>query len=148
MERVVECTAVEGPRRRLLRLAPELTAPSVARDFVARACAAWHGEQYCELGQLVVSELVSNAVLHSGTAIEVEILLDRDRLWLRVHDESDGIPALVPRGPRAIGGVGLELVSKVAQSWGVTPDPHGGKDVWCALLPSGEAAGRATAAAS
>ncbi len=124
---------VEVPKRRQLRLVPEITAPRRARTFVAEACAAWHREQYSELGQLVVSELVSNAVLHSGTTIEVEVRLGEDRLRLRVHDDGDGLPAVVPPERRMVGGVGLDLVSKVARSWGVTPGPHGGKDVWCEL---------------
>lgn len=112
---------------------PELTAPRQARAFVADACAAWDGEQFSELGQLVVSELVSNAVLHSGTAIELEVGIGPGRLRLCVHDDGDGLPAIVPPDQRSLGGVGLELVSKVARSWGVTVDPHGGKDVWCEL---------------
>ncbi len=120
-----------------MRLPPEITAPRQAREFVAEACADWHSERYCELGQLVVSELVSNAVLHSGTMIEVEVRLGTDRLWVRVHDDGDGVPAIVPPDRRTIGGVGLDLVSKVARSWGVTLDPHGGKDVWCELSADG-----------
>lgn len=137
---------VESSRRRRRRLAPKVTAPRAARDFVARACVAWHGEQYSELGQLVVSELVSNAVVYSGTAIEVEVRLDGDRLWLRVHDDGDGVPAVVPRGLHRIGGVGLDLVSRVSQAWGVTPDPRGGKDVWCVLAPDGKIAGTTSSA--
>lgn len=133
MERAV----VEHSNRRRLFLTPETTAPGRARDFVARACAAWHGEQYSEIGQLVVSELVSNAVVHSGTAIEVEVRLDGDRLRLSVHDDGDGVPRVVPPDRRIIGGVGLDLVSRVARSWGVTADPHGGKDVWCELSADG-----------
>ena len=130
----MECAVSEPSRRRRARLSPETTAPRRARDLVAQACAAWHGEQFTELGQLVISELVSNAVLHSGTEIEVELRLDeQDRLILRVHDDGDGVPAIVPPDHRTIGGVGLDLVSRVAQSWGVTPDPRGGKDVWCVL---------------
>lgn len=129
MERAV----VGIPKRWLLRLEAEVTAPRAARDFVARACASEHGEQYSELGQLVISELVSNAVLHSGTAIEIEVRVEPDRLWLRVHDEGDGMPAVVPPQSRNVGGVGLELVSRLASAWGVTPDPLGGKDVWCVL---------------
>ncbi|HEV2347529.1 MAG TPA: ATP-binding protein [Actinocrinis sp.] len=124
---------VEESRRRRLFLAPQTSAPGRARDFVARACAAWHGEQYSEIGQLVVSELVSNAVVHSGTAIEVEVQFVGDRLWLSVHDDGDGVPWVVPPHQRTIGGVGLDLVSRLAQSWGVTQDPRGGKDVWCEL---------------
>jgi len=129
---------VESPRRWWLRLAAEATAPRAARELVARACAAVHEEQYVELGQLVVSELVSNAVRHTGTtAIEVEVRLAEDRLWLRVHDQGEGMPAIVAPEQRTVGGVGLELISRVAQSWGVTPDPRGGKDVWC-VLPAGD----------
>ncbi len=129
----MEYAVVEAFRRRLARLSPETTAPRRARDLVAQACAAWHGEQFVEIGQLVISELVSNAVLHSGTVIEIELRFDGNRLTMRVHDDGDGLPAVVPAAQRTIGGVGLDLVSRVAQAWGVTPDPRGGKDVWCVL---------------
>jgi anti-sigma regulatory factor (Ser/Thr protein kinase) len=124
---------VESPRRWWLRLAADVTAPRTARELVARACVAGHAEHFLDLGQLVISELVTNAVRHSGTAIEVEVRLERDRLFLRVHDEGDGVPAIVPPELRTIGGVGLALVDQAAESWGVTPDPRGGKDVWCVL---------------
>lgn len=124
---------VNGPRRWWLRLAAEVTAPRAARDLVVRACRMGHGEQHLELGQLVVSELVTNAVRHSGTAVEVEVRLERDQLWLCVHDEGDGMPVVVPPERRTVGGVGLDLISRVSRYWGVTPDPHGGKSVWCVL---------------
>jgi anti-sigma regulatory factor (Ser/Thr protein kinase) len=130
MERMV----ADFPRSRRTRLAPEVTAPRRARDFVAQACAAWHAEQFSELGQLVVSELVSNAVLHSGTGIELELRLERTQLRLQVHDDGGGVPAIVPEEERTVGGVGLGLVSRAVQSWGVTADPRGGKDVWCVLV--------------
>jgi anti-sigma regulatory factor (Ser/Thr protein kinase) len=121
-----------------MRFTPEVTTPRRAREFLARACADWHAEQYTEIGQLVISELVTNAVLHSGTDIEVELQFDHGRLRMRVHDWGSGMPMVVPPRERRVGGVGLELVSRAAQSWGVTPDPRGGKDVWC-VLSSGSA---------
>jgi anti-sigma regulatory factor (Ser/Thr protein kinase) len=81
----------------------------------------------------VISELVSNAVLHSGTEIEVELRFEHGELRMRVHDGGDGMPAIVPPEQRTLGGVGLDLVARATRSWGVTPDPHGGKDVWCVL---------------
>lgn len=134
---------VEIPKRWRLRLAARATAPREARDFIAQACASGRGEQYSELGQLVISELVSNAVRHSGTVIEIEVRLESDRLWLCVHDEGGGVPMIVPPESRTVGGVGLELVSSVSSAWGVTPDPRGGKDVWC-VLPAGGAANGTT----
>jgi anti-sigma regulatory factor (Ser/Thr protein kinase) len=139
----MEYAVVQPSRRRLARLSPETTAPRSARDLVAQACAAWHGEQFTELGQLVISELVTNAVRHSGTAIEIELWLDGDRLIMRVHDDGDGMPMIVPQDQRTTGGVGLELVSRVSQSWGVTPDPRGGKDVWCVLSAPSDRPGSA-----
>ncbi|MGH6656227.1 MAG: ATP-binding protein [Actinocrinis sp.] len=129
----MENMVVELIRRRRLRLVPEVTAPRLARDFVASACAQWGADELADLARLLVSELVSNAVLHSGTLVEVEVLLDGGDLHLRVHDDGDGVPMVVQRTPRTIGGVGLDLVSRAAQAWGVTPDPRGGKDVWCIL---------------
>jgi len=128
----------QGQVRRV-RLAPEATAPRRARDFLLRVCADWHVEQFVETGQLVISELVTNAVMHSGSDIEVELQFDRGQLRLRVHDWGGGTPAIVSPQEREIGagGVGLALVARAAQSWGVTPDPRGGKDVWCVLPPPG-----------
>ena len=123
---------------RQVRLAPEVSAPRRAREFLARACADWHAEQFTDTGQLVISELVSNAVLHSGTAIEVDLRFDHGQLRLSVHDWGGGMPIVVPPQERGIGGLGLELVSRATQAWGVTPDPRGGKDVWC-VLSSGSA---------
>jgi hypothetical protein len=66
----------------------------------------------------------------------VELQLQCDALRLQVHDDGAGMPAIVPPGKRTVGGVGLELIAKLARSWGVTLDPHGGKNVWCELAPS------------
>jgi anti-sigma regulatory factor (Ser/Thr protein kinase) len=126
---------IESPRLKRVWLAPEVTAPRRARDFVARACTAWDAEQFAQTGQLVVSELVSNAVLHSGTEIEVELRFERGLLRVSVHDDGPGLPAVVPQEERTIGGVGLDLVSQATESWGVTLNPRGGKDVWCVLSP-------------
>jgi len=124
---------VELPQRRQAWLAPEVTAPRRAREFLTQACAAWHAEQFVETGRLVISELVTNAVLHAGTDIGVELRFEPGRLGIRVHDDGHELPAVVPPEQRTLGGVGLDLVSRAAQAWGVTPDPRGGKDVWCVL---------------
>src|SRR5260370_42707495 len=105
MERMV----VELPQRRQVLLSPQVTAPRRARDFLARSFAAWHAEQFTEPGQLVISELVTNAVGHSGTDIRVELERERRRLRLRVHDDGGGIPGVVPRGARECRGGRVSL---------------------------------------
>ena len=89
---------------------------------------------------LLVSELVSNAVLHSDAPCASEILLCAQVLAGRavrveVIDAGSGFdPA--PRDPaRTIGGYGLFLVSRQAARWGV--DGEGGTRVWFELAAGG-----------
>ncbi len=85
---------------------------------------------------LVASELVTNAVMHSGCApgetITLEAAYDAGRVRIAVHDpgHSGGVPAM-PAQPPATGGLGLRLVSKVACHWGVDQRP--GRLVWAEL---------------
>jgi two-component sensor histidine kinase len=133
----------QPPLTRRLRLAAEATAPRRARDFLAAACAAWRADRLIEsvavetalieTAGLVLSELVSNAVLYAGTELDVELRLSGGWLTLSVRDGGAGMPRLRNPKPGAIGGHGLDIVSRLTDSWGVSPDPTGGKTVWCAL---------------
>jgi anti-sigma regulatory factor (Ser/Thr protein kinase) len=116
-----------------LRLVSDTTAPRQARDFLNGSCAAWGVAHFTEIGGLLLSELVSNAVRHAGGDIEVLLELADDRLLIQVRDGGDGVPAVVPPTLRTIGGNGMDIVSRLAESWGVTPVPGGGKNVWCVV---------------
>ena len=109
----------------------------MARDFLAAACAAWNARGFTEIGGLVLSELVSNAVRHVGGDVEVSLQLADGRLMIEVCDSGDGVPAVMPVALRTIGGNGLDIVSRLAETWGVTPNPSGGKSVWCVLAAEG-----------
>ncbi|MFI9376301.1 ATP-binding protein [Streptomyces parvulus] len=84
---------------------------------------------------LIVSELLTNALQHSGTTeISLVITVADGALWVRVRD---GVPApAVPRrpGPGAESGRGLLLVDAVARenggAWGTS---EGGAETWCCL---------------
>lgn len=83
---------------------------------------------------LLVSELVTNAVVHAGPATgDRDIVLTVDRANGVVHVEvSDRDPTLPVRGEPASGdpaGRGLRLVDALASDWGVIPC-DGGKVVW------------------
>lgn len=123
----------EPPVEQRLTIASQATAPRRARDFVAAVCRFWHAERFIEPGSLVVSELVSNAVVHTGTEVGVKLRLMGGRMLVSVHDEGCGTPVLTRARPHGGGGHGLDIVSRIAQDWGVSPDLHGGKDVWCVL---------------
>ena len=76
---------------------------------------------------LLISELVTNAVLHGGGEIRLLIDVDRDRLArFAVSDEGGGSP-VVRDDPGADGGWGLRLVGQLAARWGVL---EGRTQVW------------------
>ncbi|MFF9811052.1 ATP-binding protein [Streptomyces coeruleorubidus] len=79
---------------------------------------------------LLVSELVGNAVRHTGARV-FGLRLHRRRGWIRVEvrDPSRGLPCLMPVQAMDISGRGLFLVDKLADRWGVDLLPRG-KTTW------------------
>ncbi len=77
--------------------------------------------------ELLLTELVTNAVLHARTMLEVTITGWHDRLRCEVTDADPRVPEVAPRRPRA--GLGLLLVDELATGWGVRPARQG-KTVW------------------
>lgn len=89
---------------------------------------------------LVISELMTNAILHTNSAsIDVHVRKTGDRLLVEVHDEG-GAPA-VPHPRQSTRaeeyGRGLALVAQAAQEMGTRLDAEGGRTVW-AWIPLSE----------
>ncbi|MFD8095563.1 SpoIIE family protein phosphatase [Streptomyces malaysiensis] len=146
-------------------------AASAARRFVRAALADWAAlevpaadritDQVADEAVLLVSELVTNAVVHAGTAVEVSCALDvSDREGeppSLVVEVTDRHPARAVRGdppdpdepPEFAGGHGLRLVAEIAESWGTTYR-RATKSVWfqMAVAPTGPAAAGAGARGS
>nr|WP_307818969.1 SpoIIE family protein phosphatase [Streptomyces sabulosicollis] len=146
-------------------------AASAARRFVRAALADWAAlevpaadrvtDQVADEAVLLVSELVTNAVVHAGTAVEVSCALDvSDREGeppSLVVEVTDRHPTRVVRGdppdadepPEYAGGHGLRLVAEIAESWGTTYR-RASKSVWfqMAVAPTGPAAAGAGAMGS
>ena len=104
-----------------------------ARAVVRDALAGSSAEAVLDLAELCVSELVTNAVLHAGTQLRLEVSIDVDRVRLSVSDQSGNAPVLTRHTRTASTGRGLAMVAAVADAWGVLDDPAGGKTVWCLL---------------
>ncbi|MEU9018653.1 ATP-binding protein [Actinomadura sp. NPDC048394] len=121
--------------RDALVLDPTPHAPETARQFVSTRFAQWGLDDFD--GQLVVSELVTNALLHGVGAIVVRVLQDEhSRLpKVEVTDQGAGRPVLRPPNYAVDSGRGLSIVAALASDWGVRSLPDGGKAVW-ALLPA------------
>lgn len=116
-----------------LSLDPVPASVGVARSFLAGAL-----EDYADADRdvalLLTSELVTNAILHARTPVDLGVLRDGERLLVCVADRMDDGPELVPRdqsGTRP-GGRGLAIVADLADTWG-TETYTGGKTVWFVL---------------
>jgi anti-sigma regulatory factor (Ser/Thr protein kinase) len=79
---------------------------------------------------LLVSELVGNAVRHTGARV-FGLRMRRRRGWIRieVRDPSRGLPCLMPVQETDLSGRGLFLVDKLSDRWGVDLLPRG-KTTW------------------
>ena len=110
-----------------LRLPPEPASAGAARRFVSSAlnsCAVDVG-----LVSLLVSELVSNVVLHAHTPLEVAVRARGGHIRVTVTDESAVIPAMKHYVPDAVTGRGLTMVDSAAERWGIDEKANG-KAVW------------------
>ncbi|MGC5344385.1 ATP-binding protein [Streptomyces sp. DT171] len=86
--------------------------------------------QTAEYAVLLVSELVGNAVRHTGARV-FGLRMVRRRGWIRVEvrDPSRGLPCLMPVQEMDVSGRGLFLVDKLSDRWGVDLLPRG-KVTW------------------
>ncbi|MFJ3143145.1 ATP-binding protein [Streptomyces halstedii] len=92
--------------------------------------------QTAEHGVLLVSELVGNAVRHTGARV-FGLRMLRRRGWVRVEvrDPSRGLPCLMPVREMDVSGRGLFLVDKLSDRWGVDLLPRG-KTTWFEMRAS------------
>ncbi|WP_241845506.1 MULTISPECIES: ATP-binding protein [Streptomyces] len=93
------------------------------------------GDDACDIAALVVSELVTNAIVHTGSRTVVcEICTGADTVRIAIRDEGHGagVPRPGLRGPDEEHGRGLLLVSAVSSAWGVQ-DFGSGLSVWAEL---------------
>ncbi|MFD7530155.1 SpoIIE family protein phosphatase [Streptomyces sp. NPDC059849] len=110
-------------------LPSDRTSPGVARTLVRDRLDGWHlDEETIEATELIVSELVTNAVRYGTPPLRLRLILDRT-LTCEVHDGSPVSPHL--RHARTVdeGGRGLFIVSQLAAHWGIRYGTDG-KTLW------------------
>jgi anti-sigma regulatory factor (Ser/Thr protein kinase) len=97
---------------------PILTTPTRARRRLADQLHLW-GITAAESDDilLVANELVSNAVDHARTELELVVSFDGTAFVVEVHDQSTLEPCLQPLNPTAARGRGLQMVNALAKSW-------------------------------
>lgn len=134
--------------RTQLKFAATWTAPSCSRMFVRCTLTSWLLPHLADDAELIVSELVTNAVKATGTTdpnasyadlrdlaiLAVQVRVSGDALVIEVWDGDTGEPGEPPAaGELAEGGRGLVIVAALSRRYGVTTPATGGKTVWAEL---------------
>ncbi|MEU3604408.1 SpoIIE family protein phosphatase [Streptomyces sp. NPDC035033] len=112
-------------------LEPEDAAPGRARRLARRALVRWGLEELTDSVELLVSEVVTNAVRYAERPVTLR-LLRTDVLRCEVGDDSPQLPRQRRARETDEGGRGLFLVNRLARRWGATR-LSGGKVVWFEL---------------
>ncbi|MEU6351753.1 SpoIIE family protein phosphatase [Streptomyces sp. NPDC047072] len=112
-------------------LEPEDAAPGRARRLARRALARWDMEDLTDSVELLVSEVVTNAVRYATRPVTLR-LLRTDVLRCEVGDDVPQLPRLRQARATDEGGRGLYLVNRLARRWGATRLSTG-KVVWFEL---------------
>ncbi|GLW12576.1 hypothetical protein Misp01_77040 [Microtetraspora sp. NBRC 13810] len=130
-------TALVDDRQAVL---PELdtgdpASAAIARDFTCATLTEWDAQDHTFDAQLIISELVTNAMRHVGGRIGVYLLRDGSRLACAVTDSGSSLPVVGAEDCFAESGRGLQLVQAMSSAWGCMLDHGRGKLVWVVLAP-------------
>jgi Stage II sporulation protein E (SpoIIE)/Histidine kinase-like ATPase domain len=117
-------------------LAPKLTSVREARSVLTEPMKRWGLEDMIPTTELLVSELVTNAVKYSRGHVTLRLVNER-ALVCEVLDNSAALPRLCQANGNDENGRGLQVVRQLAKRWGARRTPTG-KVVWCEQpLPGG-----------
>jgi len=125
-----------------LRLAERNTSAALARQFTRSTLASWQhadGSDNLEDIVLVVSELVTNALLHGHGTPVVRLLEGDDHVRVEVCDDSPLLPVSHRVTPTS--GLGLRVIEQLSSAWGASRRGRG-KVVWCELSTAPEPTAR------
>jgi CheY-like chemotaxis protein len=115
-----------------IELPAELISGRKARLFLSDRLAEWRLDGLMDTALLLTTELVTNAVIHAGSAVRVTVRRGLDNLRVEVADTGGGALHLREPGPDATTGRGLQLMEALATAWG-TSAYEAGKLVWFEL---------------
>lgn len=119
--------------RASVELAYDVESARVGRNFTRSTLLEWGVATSVDDALLVVSELISNAVMHAESGCELRLALSPVVLRIEVADDGGGTPDPLPPSRTRPFGRGLNLIDSVASAWGVDPVDSGGKVVWAEI---------------
>lgn len=109
-------------------LPADISSPRAARRLLHDVLGP-EDETMLSTGELLISELVSNAVLHASSAPRVEVYLSRRTMRVAVRDDDPTLPEMRTPDLDRPGGRGLHILDQLASRWGAEAR-DGGKVVW------------------
>jgi PAS domain S-box-containing protein len=120
--------ALDAGQVRTWQLPPDPAAVARARKMAGEQLAAWGLTEAAFTTELIVSELVTNALRYGGAPIELRLIRD-STLICEVSDGSNTAPHLRRARVFDEGGRGLLLVAQLSDRWGTRQTPTG-KTIW------------------
>lgn len=122
--------AVASPAPVQVVLACDSSAARSARRVVLAECrAAGLSHDATDGAELLVSEVVTNAVIHGRSDVRLRVCATPHHLRVEVGDDNSRRPSRVALDTEALDGRGLTIIELIASSWGVD-DSAVGKVVW------------------
>lgn len=112
-----------------IRLPPESVTAGLARRFVEHVLAEIVRPAAIDIVVLLTSELVTNAIEHAGTPVEVLVRDFHGRVQVEVFDAGQQVPVVVDGGFASQSGRGLRIVAALSEAWGFDRR-RDGKTVW------------------
>jgi anti-sigma regulatory factor (Ser/Thr protein kinase) len=110
-----------------LELPGDVEAPALARRALDERVEHGFDDEASGTLQLLVTELVTNAILHAGapgTPVLLRVEVGPTRLRVEVHDRGPGFEKHKPKPRGSRGGYGLFLVERMSSRWGVERTAH------------------------
>jgi anti-sigma regulatory factor (Ser/Thr protein kinase) len=124
--------AESGTTRLMTVFSRDVGAVGRAREGLTAFLAERVSATQMDDANLVLGELVTNALRHGLGEVVVRASLDGGAVSLSVTDSGQEQPTMLPRDPHRIGGLGLHIVDGLSSRWGVAAFP-GGKTVWATI---------------
>ncbi|MFI7500166.1 SpoIIE family protein phosphatase [Streptomyces sp. NPDC049687] len=126
---VARTRALDASRVAIWDVAPDPAAVAETRKNVVERLEAWGLTEASFVTELIVSELVTNAIRHAEPPVQLRLIHDRT-LICEVSDASSTAPHMRRARTYDEGGRGLLLVAQLSERWGTRPGTRAGKTIW------------------
>jgi DNA-binding NarL/FixJ family response regulator len=131
-ELLLAAALTEGVTRSVSARLPAAPESAGEGRRLLRSVAAEEDIGLLDSAELLVSELVTNSVVHASSSPTVNIQVTASTVRVEVHDDDPTLPEIVTADSERTGGRGVFLVDQIASRWGAEPRGSG-KVVWFEL---------------